>query len=304
MAEAQVEKGRIVKELKKEFAVALLELTPDGSGQAKFKALSELLDEYGVDVKDVKTRLAQGVPLSTPTPPERDPDGLALRDKGVGSVPSPLPRESYKIGTPADVTPPLQDVKTATLRPPVPVTEVEELKRRLEAAEVKLAAQTLENSDTRDPDGTLRYWKYSSELVKLAEKQTALMERLAQPKGTQSTIKVEPKVTWPRLDDSSTGPKDAEDFFKKFEGITNLANNGTGMNNVEMLVTLRSCLGGSRLQIYENIKEVRDSDRTTQDGPRAVYVEIKQRLLKFKETQLERQIRVTREFDELHKVKI
>ena len=53
------------------------------------------------------------------------------------------------------------------------------------------------------------------------------------------------------------------------------------MNNVEMLVTLRSCLGGSRLQIYENIKEVRDADRATQDDPRAVYVEIKQRLLKF-----------------------
>ena len=129
------------------------------------------------------------------------------------------------------------------------------------------------------------------------------MERLAQPKGAQSTIRVEPKVSWPRLSDDSTGPKDAEEFFKKFEGITGLANNGAGLNAVEMLVTLRSCLGGSRLQIFENIREVRDGDRTKKDDPRAVYVEIKQRLLKFKETQLERQMRVKREFDELHKTK-
>ena len=33
--------GQIVKELKKEFAVALLELTPGGSKQARLKALSE-----------------------------------------------------------------------------------------------------------------------------------------------------------------------------------------------------------------------------------------------------------------------
>ena len=54
------------------------------------------------------------------------------------------------------------------------------------------------------------------------------------------------------------------------------------------------------MQIYENIKGVRDADNTSVGDPKAFYIEIKQRLLKFKETQLERQMRVERESDELH----
>ena len=66
---AKGEQKSIIKELKKEFAVALLEVSADGRGQAKFRALSELLEEQGVALEEVKARLAQGVPLSTPTPP-------------------------------------------------------------------------------------------------------------------------------------------------------------------------------------------------------------------------------------------
>ena len=42
---------------------------------------------------------------------------------------------------------------------------------------------------------------------------------------------------------------------------------------------------------------------TTKADPKSVYIEIKQRLLKFRETPLERQMRVKKEFDELHKTR-
>ena len=82
-----------------------------------------------------------------------------------------------------------------------------------------------------------------------------------------------------------------------------MANNGKGMAPIEELVALRNCLGGSRLQIFENIKEVRDADKTITADPKSVYIETKQRLLKFEETDLERKMRVKREFDELCKTK-
>ena len=205
---------------------------------------------------------------------------------------SPVGQQQYQISTPLGVPPfPLGNTVTVhppgALKPPAPTTEVDELKRRLEAAEIKFVAQALGTPKQED----------------LLERQTQIFERLAQPKGAQSTIIVKPEIKWPKLDDNSTGPKDAEDFFKKFEGFTGLANNGSGMPPAEELITLRQNLGGSRLQIYENIKDVRDADGTTKVDPKAVYIEVKQRPLKFKETHLERQMRVKKEFDELHKTR-
>ena len=172
-------------------------------GQSKYRALSELLEELGVELDDVKSRLARGVPLSTPTPPKQ-------AGKREGALSTPVGRQDFQISTP-----PLSKRQTisdpsASLRPPPPSSEVDELKKRLEAAEIKLAAQSLGTPKQDD----------------LLERQTRILERLAQPKGAQSTIVVKPEIKWPKLDDSSTGPKDAEDFFKKFEGFTNLANNG------------------------------------------------------------------------------
>ena len=83
--------------------------------------------------------------------------------------------------------------------------------KKLEVAEVKLAAQTLE--EVKSP--VVVY----DEIMKTQQRTVDVLEALAKAKSapptSTSTIRVEPKVTWPRLDDGSTGPKDAEEFFKK-----------------------------------------------------------------------------------------
>ena len=69
------------------------------------------------------------------------------------------------------------------------------------------------------------------------------------------------------------------------------------------MVALKNCLKGSRLTIYENI--VKDNKRfgiTTKDA-KAVFADIKTRLFRFLETDTERQLRVAREWDNMHKSK-
>ena len=92
-----------------------------------------------------------------------------------------------------------------------------------------------------------------------------------------STIKVEPRVTWPKLGDDGPGGKEVEEFYERFEEICNLANNGQGMADKEMLVTLKNCLSGSRKQIYDNIIKMHRPSKLmeTDDGPGKMYDEIK-----------------------------
>ena len=92
----------------------------------------------------------------------------------------------------------------------------------------------------------------------LLAKQTEIMEKLAD-KGHHeprtSTIRVEPKVHWPHLGDDGPGGKEVEDFYDCFEEICGLANNGRGMSDKEMVITLKTCLHGSRRKIYEQPEE-------------------------------------------------
>ena len=79
-----------------------------------------------------------------------------------------------------------------------------------------------------------------------------------------STIRVEPRVKWPLLDDTSQGGRDSYDFFEAFEGLTGLANNAQGLNNPERLVALRGYLHGSRRRVFDIIDrrhlKARDED--------------------------------------------
>ena len=86
----------------------------------------------------------------------------------------------------------------------------------------------------------------------------ALVEGLGQ-KGKSSTIRVEPRVTWPKLGDDGAGGREVEEFYEKLEEIYGLANNGKGMSPKEMLVALKSCLTGSRKKIYENMMKKQGS---------------------------------------------
>ena len=85
---------------------------------------------------------------------------------------------------------------------PMASPEVNALRRRLEATEIKMAAMTVQGPGT--------------ELVQAMEAQTkALVAGMVRPQG--STIRIEPRVTWPKLGDDGSGGREVEEFYKKLE---------------------------------------------------------------------------------------
>ena len=90
------------------------------------------------------------------------------------------------------------------------------------------------------------------------------VERIADQLGSQksggsvrpkvnSTIRVEPKMTWPELGDRRRSPEEAEDFVRAFEGICQMANNIEGMMPAEIVRAPGNCLKGNWKMIYENV---------------------------------------------------
>ncbi len=69
------------------------------------------------------------------------------------------------------------------------------------------------------------------------------------------------------------------------------------MSDKEMVITLKTCLHGSRRKIYENnLKSHKDKGTMElDDGPGKIYRQIKARMMKFLETATERQLRVKEE---------
>ena len=116
---------------------------------------------------------------------------------------------------------------------------------------------------------------------------------MARPQG--STIRVEPRATWPKLGDDGSGGREVEEFYEKLEEIYGLANSGKGMSTKEMLVALKSCLHGSRKRIYDNIVKRHRGTPMTEELATDVYDDIKARLMRFTETIMERQLRLRRE---------
>ena len=83
--------------------------------------------------------------------------------------------------------------------PPGTATGVEDLSRRLEAEERELAASKLHGSGNASP-----------KVEEMMERQTQILEKLTskQEHNRTSTIKVEPRVTWPKLGDDGPGGKE------------------------------------------------------------------------------------------------
>ena len=120
--------------------------------------------------------------------------------------------------------------QAAAVAPNPHEAEFEDLRTRLRNTEVELAAQRFHSTA-----GT------PAQLTEILDKQTQLLERaLDKPRVASSTIKVEPKVFWPKLGDDGPGGKEVEEFYEKFEEICSLANDGTGMSDKEMLVALKT----------------------------------------------------------------
>ena len=87
--------------------------------------------------------------------------------------------------------------------------------------------------------------------------------------------------------------------MKKYEDICQLPNDGRGMLPADRLKTLRQCLEGYKEKIYVlHIKKHRKLG-TLEKDPDAVYQEIKSRHMKFVESNMEREMRVTAAWDNL-----
>ena len=139
------------------------------------------------------------------------------------------------------------------------MTEFDQRLRQTEAenAALKLAAGSRAVSGDLTPN-----------MAEVMNNQNKLLEAIVnQPKREpSSTIKVEPRVNWPKLGDDGHGGNEVEEFFEKFEDICALANNGQGMRDTEMLVALKNALYGSRLKIYENVHKSQKEALKTEEG--------------------------------------
>ncbi|CAE7624627.1 unnamed protein product [Symbiodinium necroappetens] len=141
-------------------------------------------------------------------------------------------------------------------------------------------------------------------IVSLTEQTKAAVEALQKSRKRdkpRSTIQISPKVTWPVLDDDSTDHKSVMDFCDQFESTVHLANDGQGMSDLEVLITLRACLRQHRLKSYDLLYKRGPSNGTVKSDPGKVYQEIKTKHQLFSETQEERGLQVLEARDQLSK---
>ena len=279
--EAKENMDRQVRILKREYAFELLDVDGTIEQAMRLEALETLLTERNVDAAALKVLIAAGGEIAS-TPSKADEQTPPQAQRGTVSQdrePRILPAAS------ADV--PHFRLYGAEEE------ELEKLRDQLKQTELELAAHKVQSA-IGTPAG----------FAQVMEKQTELLQRvLDKPKQPGSTIRVEPKVTWPRLGDDGPGGKEVEEFYEKFEDICGLANNGSGMSDKEMTVALKTCLHGSRKKIYENVLKAKKSIVETEEGPGEIYRAIKKRLFRFLETSTERRLRVRNEWNALNKVR-
>ena len=141
-------------------------------------------------------------------------------------------------------------------------------------------------------------------LLALLEVQTKTLTAMSQRAQTPSTpamatvLKVNPNVKWPRLGDDAT-ERDVKDFYEKYKDIFQLPNDGRGMLPADRLKTLRQCLDGYKEKIYVLHMKKHRKLGTLEKDPDAVCQEIKSRHMKFVESDMEREMRVTAAWDNL-----
>ena len=73
------------------------------------------------------------------------------------------------------------------------------------------------------------------------------------------------------------------------------------MPDTELLRVLGNCLKGSRAKVYENEMKVAHRDESHLKSPRKVYDATKKKMMRFRETNAKKQVRIMPEFSELRK---
>ena len=271
--------------LSRELAAELLTIDNTVEQRYVIEAMEGLLTDRGVDVEEIRTAVVTGDAVApTPEKPASPAPGEGLlADSRTATSFRAMSRQAQPREADADG---LDGEQQA---------EIKELRRKLAIAELQKELETARVAE-------------SPQMVNVMEKQTALMEKLLESKSgggekpARSTIKVEPKVNFPTLGDQDTSGKAVEEFYEKFEDIISIMNDGRGMSNKEMMMVLKNCLSGSKKVVYENIcKKVKAEVGDDENGNHIMYENIKKRLTRFKESALEKQLRVKREWKHLSK---
>ena len=275
--EAKGDRDTARKTLRRLFGLEILESDGTENHAIKIKVLEELLEDYGESPEVLRVMLETSEPDEFRTPQQQGRAASVEPSTPARGEMREVP--SFPIhGTGAD-TPMVTGADAQT-------------SFRLMMLEEKLRQSQAENAAYKLKAAAELSSPSAAQFGQMLETQNKLLEQMSSKKHSHSsTIKVEPKVQWPRLGDDNAGGRDVEEFYEKFEDICGLANNGTGMLDKEMLVALKSCLHGSRKQIYENVMKANLPEKDDQWAG-MVYQSIKDRLLRFLETPLERQLRV------------
>ena len=116
-----------------------------------------------------------------------------------------------------------------------------------------------------------------------------------------STIRIQPTFKPPILGDEGKSGRDIKEFFDKFADMCNLANDGKGMLPMERRQTLSTCLKGTKEKVYKLIVDKHRKLGSLERDPDKVFEVVRTRLMKFSESDLERQMRVKGEWDQLWK---
>ena len=102
-------------------------------------------------------------------------------------------------------------------------------------------------------------------------------------------IEIHPQVKWPILEDTDTGPKE---FYREFEHVCQMCNDGQGMVPKEKLTVLLQSLRGHRKKIYNYVLKENYELEQTDEEAEEVYQLIKDLMFEFTETLTEKQTRV------------
>ena len=303
--------------LKQQLGLWLVESAGAGSEEsnARVAALTDLLSQRGIDPTRVRNEIlgpkgpiAATSGRASPAAPAQAEPVTPKPKESAGPQEKRSPEPAMVVGS---QTPPPRGPAESLNTPPAN-PELDELRRRVKAMEIEQTRAALQRqaapacggggtpaSQTGLDERSLAVLESLKECSSMTA--TALTTMAAAKAQPRSAIQVAPKLTWPSYGDDSHEPRAAELFFEKFEEITGLTNDSKGMRANEMLITLKGCLHGSRKTIYETIHKQRRADGVVDTAPDRVYQEIKDRLLAFKETLPERQVRVRQEWTNLHK---
>ena len=145
---------------------------------------------------------------------------------------------------------------------------------------------------------------HTKALMQTMQTMQTIAERQKDKKVLSSTIRVNPTVQWPKLSDDGPDCREVEAFFESFDDTCGLANDGAGMADKERLKVLLSCLKGSREKTYKVLHKKHRTLGDVDADPGKVFDIIKARLMRFVESNIEKQMRVLSEWEGLTKGKL